>query len=496
MSNARRYGPSFVVLVTAALVLLAGPALIRHLSQARTQAIVRQARQELNASAGVLEELNQAIRSIARAVEPSVVHINILRERNNEGGWPIQSTGSGWVYDGDGHIVTNEHVIAGATVIEVQFSDGTPRQALLVGSDEKTDIAIVRVDSHAVIPAVLATGEPVSQGDLVFAFGSPFGFEFSMSAGIVSGDRRHTTGGSVLPERYENYIQIDAAINPGNSGGPLTNSRGKVVGMNVSIAVDPGGNGNDRLNHYVNSGVGFAIPLDTIVFVADQLIQSGTVQRGGLGASFVDVRDLVQEDQQALRYDGAGIVLTNIVPGSSAQRAGLRVNDVILELDGQAIRDGESFRTTIHGLAPGARIALTVLRDGREHQIAVILGTWGGTGVVVDRANTQRPNASRTFESLGLSLTEVDEELALRLDLEVNHGLYIQSVRVDSQAWDLGFKAGGVIVLMNGEVVRTLDQFAGLIASEAAREGFEVTVAHGKEVRSELNFLMPQNPDR
>jgi len=254
-----RYGPSLLVLGTALLVLAAGPLLVRRVGDARQAARVAQARARLDATASELRLLDAAIRDVAIAVEPCVVHITV--DRPGEGIFDPTSryNGSGWIYDADGHVITNHHVVNGAERIEVRLHDGTPVPAELIGTDQKTDIAVLRIDPRpGLIPAVRATGADVSQGDMVFAFGSPFGFEFSMSSGIVSGKGRRAT--LTLTDRYENLIQTDAAINPGNSGGPLTNIAGEVVGMNTAIAVDP----TAASRAVAFAGVGLAIPLHVV----------------------------------------------------------------------------------------------------------------------------------------------------------------------------------------------------------------------------------------
>jgi len=292
MRGVNRYGPSIVVLVAAIVVLFAGPMLVDRLQYAQEVATMQVARRELQSSP-LLTQLNNSFQSIVRAVEPSVVHITVQRDGNGSmfGQLSLPSQGSGWVYDDRGHIVTNYHVIEGATRIEVRFADGLPHTAVLVSGDESTDIAVLRVEGRRVVPISRATGTHVQQGDLVFAFGSPFGFEFSMSSGIVSGHGRQA---HLSSNGYENYIQTDAAINPGNSGGPLTNIYGELVGMNMAIAVDP----KDPVRSGRFTGVGLAIPLDMIEFVVEQLIAGVTIQRGGLGAT---LQDLGPKDEALIR---------------------------------------------------------------------------------------------------------------------------------------------------------------------------------------------------
>ncbi|MCA9295608.1 MAG: trypsin-like peptidase domain-containing protein, partial [Phycisphaerales bacterium] len=221
MRRLTEYGPSLIVLATALLVLFLGPNAVRALQYAQTSAQIVEASDRLDAPDNILGQINQASRDIAAAVEPAVVHISVTQTLDNglSNGRPSFgfSSGSGWVYDNDGHIVTNYHVVENADEIEVQMHTGELRDAEVVGYDEFTDIAVIKVADGRLHPAMLGDPEDaVQQGDLVFAFGSPFDFRFSMSQGVVSGKGRSV---GVIRGRagYENFIQVDAAINPGNS---------------------------------------------------------------------------------------------------------------------------------------------------------------------------------------------------------------------------------------------------------------------------------------
>ena len=261
---ARSFGPALVLIVMGALVLLGGPLLIRNLEFAQQRATVDLATKRLVLS-NPLSALNQATRDLATKVEPSVVHVSTrgsLRESGSGLGGYYTSSGSGWIYDEQGHVVTNAHVIAPADVIEVQLATGEVRTATFVGSDMRSDIAVVRISPDRLLAAERSDVLP-EQGDLVFAFGSPFDFRFSMSSGIVSGLSR-TAGIDELD--FENFIQVDAAVNPGNSGGPLSDIAGKVIGMNTAIATGRGTNVGDGQF----AGIGLAIPIRMIELVVDQ----------------------------------------------------------------------------------------------------------------------------------------------------------------------------------------------------------------------------------
>ena len=280
MSRIRWYGPTVVLVITVLMVMVGGPGIVRQLEWTRTDAGIKFAR-ERNAKNPALADLNDAFRNVARMVKHNVVHIQVFRKTNSgmskreeemlnrllpgeKKSAPKENdlrqydvpqaygNGSGWIYDAKGHIVTNYHVIEGADKIIVRFGDGSERVARIVGEpDEKTDIAVLKVREGNLHPAELAS-EPVEQGDIVFAFGSPFRFEFSMSQGVVSGIGREL---GILRGRrgYENFIQTDASINPGNSGGPLLNRSGHVVGIVTALA--------NPTDQDVFIGIGFAVPI-------------------------------------------------------------------------------------------------------------------------------------------------------------------------------------------------------------------------------------------
>ena len=257
--------------------------------------------------------------------------------------------GSGFVYDSEGHIVTNAHVVEGSTSYTVVFPDGKRVQATLVGSDPSTDLAVLKVNVPAsqLHPLTLADSGAVLVGDGVVAIGSPFGLENTVTTGIVSALNREIQApdGSAI----ENAIQTDAAINHGNSGGPLLDLNGHVIGINSQINSQSGG----------NDGVGFAIPSSTVRTIAGQLIATGKVQHGYLGVSVSD--------------KSAGVAVNSVQPGSAAARAGLKSGDVITALDGKKVTSAQ-LRTAISARKPGTKVELTVLRSGSSRTVTVTLG--------------------------------------------------------------------------------------------------------------------------
>ena len=375
MRKLNTYGPSLIVLGTAVFILLAGPSAVWRLTYAQTQASVIQASQSLDNNP-ILQKINQAYRDIATLVEPSVVHISTERtDRDSVGKRLITSSGSGWVYSDLGYVVTNNHVVQGADRIEVQLHTGITRDAVIVGSDPYTDIAVIKIDPVRLFPALRAQpatdGESkVRQGDLVFAFGSPFDFRFSMSSGIVSGVGRSV--GVIRDDQhrwvgYENFIQVDAAINPGNSGGPLTNARGHVIGMNTAIAT---GRGN-RLDEGQFAGIGLAIPIEMIEPIVEQIIDTGSVKKGYLGVRVVDRETTIGDELSAMGFGGYGITVGRVDPDNPAYDAGLAFGDVITHINGRQVRTVANIEAVAKEIEPQDTTVLSVWRydphsDGSE----------------------------------------------------------------------------------------------------------------------------------
>ena len=342
-------GPSIVVLFAAGATLFGGPLVIRSVMTAKTRVEVVQAANRL-AQGNILAEFSAATRDIATMVEPSVVHVSTQGElpgdRNSRS---FASTGSGWIWDEEGHIVTNAHVVERADQIEVQLHNGEMRTAEVVGLDVRSDIAVVKIDSGNLIPARRGSSHELQQGDLVFAFGSPFNFRFSMSSGIVSGLGRAAGLDDI---DYENFIQVDAAINPGNSGGPLTDVYGRVVGMNTAIATGH----NQTIGQGQFAGVGLAIPMSMIGNVVEQVIETGEIRKGYMGVSLTEV-------QAGLR-DVEGVTVTRVVAGSPADAAGVLVGDVIVRVDDRRVKGLEQLRSMISSRRPGQETTIGIWRRG------------------------------------------------------------------------------------------------------------------------------------
>lgn len=317
------------------------------------------------------EEGQTTVTAVANAVLPSVVRIDVLAEQDDEDLGTVDAqigVGSGVVYRSDGFILTNNHVVADADALEVQFSDGTSAPADIVGTDRLTDLAVLRVDRDGLPAATLRQDRALEVGETAVAIGSPFGLDASVTAGVVSALNRDLTvpddgDGSVV---IAALIQTDAAINPGNSGGALVDASGQLIGINTAILTGSGG----------SQGVGFAIPTRSAVIAAEQLIERGFVSHPFLGISGLDVTTEVEaryRDEFGLEVDG-GALVDQVVEGSGADEGGVESGDVIISLGGDDITSMTDVISGILQFDPGDTVDVVVLRDGERVELEITLG--------------------------------------------------------------------------------------------------------------------------
>ena len=432
MRRIATFGPAFVVILTGAAALVVLPAMMREVATGQTRASVSFARQALGED-DVLERLNRAVRAISVAVEPSVVHIEVVTTGRREG-WFSGSSGSGWVWDEQGHIITNAHVVAGASLVRVHSFDGRVRRAEIVGADPLADVAVLKIEPDGTfVPAMRATGERAQQGDRVFAFGSPFGFKFSMSEGIVSGlgrTARSAFGGAGL----SNYVQTDAAVNPGNSGGPLVDIRGRVIGMNVAIA---NAQDNRGASEGQSAGISFAIPLAMVESRVSRIIDGKPVTSGFLGIVFASGEGI--SGAQAT----PGVRVEEVQIGSPAGLAGLKVDDIITHIDGQSVRDGDILRSIISAKRPGDAAKLSVSREGIALELTVTLGELPKDAI----ARTYR---RVLLERFGLAFEESSV-------LTAGSGVVVRRVTEGSPAGEAGLDVGERITAIGTNSVTSSD---------------------------------------
>ena len=473
MSRIRWYGPTLLLLGTLVLAMLVGPGLVRQIARSYQTAQIEQVRKDLVENP-TLTTLSDAFKDVATVVRPSVTSISLLARDPRIGRLEGISNGSGWVYryfpdfasdpsSYTDYIITNHHVVEDfltgrAEQAVVRFDDGGEYRATVIGTDKKTDIAVLKINRKGLIPAALAS-EPAEQGEIVFAVGSPFQFDFSMSQGIVSATGRRLHDARI--NSYESYIQTDAAINPGNSGGPLTNVRGEVIGMNTAIAVE----GNPAATF---SGLGFAIPIDLTVNVINQLIENGEVKRGYIG---VFVNDIDFATKQELGFEGQG-VLCEPVPGGPAEAAGMRVGDIATHVAGKEVDSAEALRIAVSSHPPGSDVPVRIWREGRIKTLRVQLAEdpreVGSFAPQPRLDNPFAPGIDSPATSVGLSRLETfTPGLASRLGWAYTPGVLVRLIEDGSSADRFGVKRMSVITAVEGKPVHDLEALADALENVA-----------------------------
>lgn len=363
-----------------------------------------------------------------------------------------QGIGSGVIIDTQGNVLTNNHVVEGADTLKVVLADNQEITAKLVGTDPKSDLAVVKIDPGKVklTAAVLGDSDKLEVGEWVIACGSPFGLRQTVSAGIVSAIGR----GNVGITEYEDFIQTDAAINPGNSGGPLVDLEGRVVGINTAIASQTGG----------NNGVGFAIPISMARFVLEQLVKTGKVVRGYVGLLIGDMNEDLAESFQ---YHGSGGALVQDVTSSGpGERAGLKPGDIIIERDSRPIPSAGAFRNGIADTPPGKSVKLAIWRDGKRLEVPVTLGELPVSGRLAATRGSGGGSTPTPKEPArwGVGLTDITPELAQRLQLGAARGALVQQVQSDSPAEAAGLTPGDVIVSIGDREVKKASEARDILS--------------------------------
>jgi serine protease Do len=361
--------------------------------------------------------------------------------------------GSGFIIDRNGTILTNYHVVDGAQKIAVTLSDGKTYDAKVIGKDQKTDIAVIKIDAGQDLPVVtLGDSDRLEVGEWVMAIGNPFGLDHTVTSGIVSAKGRQIGAGP-----YDNFIQTDASINPGNSGGPLINLRGEVVGITTAIFSQSGG----------NIGIGFAIPTNSIKELLPQLKDKGKVVRGYLGTTVQKITPEIADSLGLKQQRGA--LVADVMRGSPAERAGIKTGDVIVEFNSREIKDSSDLPALVARVAPGTTVALKVIRDGKEVSLPIAVGEMKDNEVT---ASTQEGD-------LGLAVQPVTPEIAQSLGLDRAEGLVITEVKPGSSADDAGLRSGDVITQINRRPVKNLADYNSEMARSEKGKSVLMLVRRG-----------------
>ncbi|MFA7316723.1 MAG: DegQ family serine endoprotease [Sulfuricella sp.] len=347
-----------------------------------------------------------------------------------------RSLGSGFVLSADGYILTNAHVVDAADEVIVRQTDKREFKAKVIGSDRRTDVALVKIDASGLPAVTIGKPDLLKPGEWVFAIGSPFGFDNSVTAGIVS-----AKGRSLPQENYVPFIQTDVAINPGNSGGPLFNMKGEVIGINSQIYSRSGG----------FMGLSFAIPIDVAIDISDQLRTQGKINRGWLG---VMIQEMTKELAESFGLSKPmGALIANVDKGSPADKAGMAASDVILKFDGKVVENSSELPRLVASVKPGKRVTVQLWRKGAYKDVAVVVGE------LPDKMGRAPTKTSKAGNKLGLTLSELGEEQ--KRELKISAGLLVEDS--DGAAARAGVSRGDVILSVNNQDVKSLEQFNELV---------------------------------
>ncbi|RMF94331.1 MAG: DegQ family serine endoprotease [Candidatus Schekmanbacteria bacterium] len=364
-----------------------------------------------------------------------------------------QSLGSGFIINEDGYIVTNNHVVDKADKIRVKLSDGKEYTAEVIGKDAKTDIALIKIEPDHKLPVVtLGDSDKLRVGDWVIAIGNPFGLERTVTAGIVSAKERVIGAGP-----YDDFIQTDASINPGNSGGPLVDMEGNVVGINTAIFSPNGGFGSPG-----NIGIGFSIPINLAKNILIQLKEKGKVTRGWLGLLVQTLDENLAK--QFGRESKEGALVGQVTKDSPAEKAGIKRGDIIIEFNGQKVKDSRDLSMKAASTPPGTKVKVKLVRDGKEKTVTVVLGEYPEEGVVSAKSKS-------TEEKIGITVENITPEIARQLDVTNTKGVVVSRVERGSTAYRAGIRRGDIIREVNRKPIENVDDFEREIGKADLAEG-------------------------
>lgn len=418
-------------------------------------------------TAGISESFANAVIQVAKTVIPSVVQVEVTERREvanpffsyednpffqrffqlpknmpkkfNE---ELKGLGTGMIISSDGYILTNNHVVGGATEINVLMSDGREYPASVIGTDPKTDLGVIKISANKPLPyVVFGDSDDVQVGQWVIAIGHPRGLDQTVTQGIISAKHR---AGITDPSSYQDFLQTDAAINPGNSGGPLLTIMGQVIGVNSAIATESGG----------FEGIGFAIPSNMAVRIANALIHTGKVERGWLGVS---IQELTPDLTKSFHLDrNTGALIADVMKGGPADKAGLQRGDVVLEYQGKTVNNGSELRNWVAETVVGKMVNLTVWRENNKIKITVKVG---------NLEDLRERLVSVAKERLGIIVAPVTEEEAGNYGLEGPAGVQIQWVDKNGPLGKVGFEEKDLILAIGNRSVDSVDTFLSIINS-------------------------------
>ncbi len=379
-----------------------------------------------------------------------------------------RGVGSGVIVNADGTVLTNYHVVEGAEKLTVQMENNKTYSAKIVGSDEPSDLAVLKIEgAEGNFPFLnLGDSNQVRVGDIVLAIGNPLGIGQTVTAGIISAKGRQT--GLSDGTSFQDFLQTDAPINRGNSGGALVNVQGELIGINSQIISDSGGGGN--------IGIGFSIPSNMAKSVMDQLITNGKVKRGMLG---VGIQDVTEEVAKSLELKEAkGVIVNSLKPGGAAEKGGIKQGDIITAINGEATDDSNVLRNKVAGTAPGTAIKVTVWRSGKTEELSITLDEFSVENIKKDsKDNKENPSGENKEENkknqngkLGLTLTTLSPDIARQLKLPAEtQGLVVEEIDENGAAAEQGIMRGDVVTQINGQPVKTNDEASSALEKSGAK---------------------------
>ncbi|HLZ19034.1 MAG TPA: Do family serine endopeptidase [Smithellaceae bacterium] len=410
-----------------------------------------------------------SIPDLVEKLSPTVVNIATSKVVKDRLGRDMtqKGMGTGFIISGDGYIFTNNHVVDKAGKIKVKLADGKEYEAEIKGRDPATDLALIKINPTATLPhAPLGDSDKVRIGESVFAIGNPLGLDHTITAGIISAKGRVIGAGP-----YDNFLQTDASINPGNSGGPLCNMAGEVVGINTAIIAQA-------------QGIGFAIPINMAKSILGDLKTSGKITRGWLG---VTTQDITEDMQKSLKLkDRKGVLVGNVLAGDAADQAGIKIGDVILEINGKPVTDNRTLGQIVANLPVGSKANIKISRDGKEMTLPII---------IAERKDMQEQDAGEyTKDKFGLTVQEVTPEIARFFGLPGKTGVIVTDVKAGGPADEAGLKPRDIILKINNAEISGMKEYlaamkdgekgeALLVLVHRAKANFFVTLKKGKEVK-------------
>ncbi|MGC8604294.1 MAG: DegQ family serine endoprotease [Desulfomonilaceae bacterium] len=450
----------------------------------------------------VLKQLDEAFVQVAEKVKPAVVNISSMKKEtaNPAEGTPDlepffknhpfkdffgdeffkrfkkgpgegreihpQGMGSGVIVSSDGLILTNAHVVKDADEIKVTISDKRSFKAKVKGIDTESDIAVIEIDAKGLPTANLGDSSKLQVGEIVFAIGNPFGLNRTVTSGIVSATGRTNVG--IID--YEDFIQTDAAINPGNSGGPLVNIDGDVIGINTAIATRSGG----------YQGIGFAIPSSSAKLIMDDLIKHGKVKRGLLGVNIQDMNDSLAKSFG--RKDAQGALVSQVIEGSPAEKAGIKAGDIILKFNNQPVTGAANLKNLVGKEKPGTSATLTIYRDKKTLDLPVKIAERTQKAIAASGTNgaTGKSSNAETSNDLGIQIEPVPEAVASKMDLKEGQGILVKDINSNGVGAMMGLRSGDVIVEVDGTTVASVETFNKAVSEAKKNKVIRLKVQRGK----------------